>query len=161
QAVHGYLPHGPGRPAAAGANLFPHYFLSFVPPFILSVLILSPPILSPLILSVVGVVDEPQPTIARPKPRPTTTTAITCPILRMFRLLCLSPREMTCLRPRPCPSSVAPARGPVRRGERRGGSWSVGCRPRREVTRKWQKRSAGRAPLRRRGHLARDRARRM
>src|SRR5262245_51422675 len=56
-------------------------------PPILSPLILSPPILSPPILSLPAVVAEPQPTTARPKPKPTTATVITCPILRMLRPL--------------------------------------------------------------------------
>src|SRR5262249_10814662 len=58
---------------------------------ILSVIIFSC-ILSLPILSFSSVGDEAQPTLARPKPRPTTVTAITCQILRMMRIPCLSQR---------------------------------------------------------------------
>src|SRR5262249_21488225 len=55
-------------------------------PLILSPLIMLAPILSPLILSLAGFAGEPQPTIARLTPRPTTPATISEKIVRMLRL---------------------------------------------------------------------------
>src|SRR5262245_9060191 len=104
----GCLLSGPGCPPTSGAtSLFLAYFLSILSPLILSPLMLPPlilplvlsplilpslvlsPLMSPpLILSLSAVVDELQPTIAKPKPRHTTVPKSPSQILRMVRLLC-------------------------------------------------------------------------
>src|SRR5262249_17825354 len=117
QAVHGVGPPR-SRPLSRGLDrpaLRYSYFLSpciLSPPIlslaILSVAILSPPILSvailsvailsALLLSLLEVDESPQPTTAKPRPIPTTSTTITDQILRMLRLLFSISVVMTCLR---------------------------------------------------------------